>query len=88
LGFPSEPDLTSVTRWVLRMRLTFHELSSVMTSSRSPSGAPQIAVGFGVPSLVKVVSSRYLDFVDVVEGWGQGSGRLEFDSDVAFGAAP
>jgi hypothetical protein len=30
-----------------------------MTSKRSPSGAAQIAVGFGLPSLVNVVSRMY-----------------------------
>ena len=48
-----------VTRGVLRIRLTFHDFSSVMTSSRSPSTAAQIGVGLGRPSLVNVVSRMY-----------------------------
>ena len=50
-----------VTCDVLRIRLTFQELSWVMTTKRSPSGAAQMAVGFGLPSLVKVVSRMYSD---------------------------
>ena len=59
LGLPNDPLLAIVTRGVLLIRLTFQEPSSVMTRSLSPSGTPQIAVGFGRPSLVKVVRSRY-----------------------------
>ena len=43
------------------MRLVFHDPSSVITTIRSPSGTPQMAVGLGLPSLVNVVSSMYLD---------------------------
>ncbi|SHU75325.1 Uncharacterised protein [Mycobacteroides abscessus subsp. abscessus] len=41
------------------MRLVFHDPSSVMISSLSPSGTPHTGVGLGLPSLVNVVSSRY-----------------------------
>src|ERR1700730_6275433 len=58
-GLPRTSHTASVTRGVLRIRLTFHEPSSVMTSSRSPSGAAQIGVGLGRPSLVNVVNRRY-----------------------------
>ena len=54
--------VASVTRGVLRIRLTFQDFPSVMTSSRSPlslSKAAQIGVGLGRPSLVKVVSRMY-----------------------------
>jgi hypothetical protein len=44
---------------VLRIRLTFQDFPSLMTSRRSPSGAAQIGVGLGRPSLVKVVSRTY-----------------------------
>ena len=50
-----------VTRGVLRIRFVFQEPSSVMTNSLSPSATPQTGVGFGLPSLVNVVSSRYFE---------------------------
>jgi hypothetical protein len=50
-----------VTRGVLRIRFTFHDVSCVMTTNRSPSGAAQMAVGFGLPSFVNVVSRMYSD---------------------------
>src|SRR5882757_2643037 len=55
-GLPRGSQIASVTRGVLRIRRTFHESSSVTTKRRSPSGAAQIAVGYGLPSLVNVVS--------------------------------
>jgi hypothetical protein len=51
-----------VTRGLLRIRLTFHDFASVITSNRSLSGAAQTGVGFGRPSLVKLVSKMYRDF--------------------------
>src|ERR1700692_2840439 len=51
--------VANVTRGVLRIRLTFQELPTVITSRRSPSTAAQIGVGLGRPSLVKVVNRRY-----------------------------
>ena len=55
-GLPRGPHSASVTRGVLRMRLAFHDSSSVMTSSRRRRARAQIAVGLGLPSLVNVVS--------------------------------
>src|ERR1700755_2405283 len=59
-GLPRAPDFWIVTRGGLLMRLVFHDPSSVEISSLLPSRTPQTGVGFGLPSLVKVVSSRYL----------------------------
>ena len=56
---PRISQTASVTREVLRIRLTFHAFSSLMTSRRSPSEAAQTGVGLGRPSLVKVVSRTY-----------------------------
>ena len=39
--------------------MTFQDFAWVMTSSRSPSGAAQMAVGLGLPSFVNVVSRMY-----------------------------
>src|SRR5260370_1410146 len=61
-GLPRGSQIARVTRGVLRIRLTFHGVSWVMTSNRSPSGAAQMAVGLGLPSLVNVVSRMYSDF--------------------------
>src|ERR1700722_18449913 len=58
-GFPCMSQIASVTRGVLRIRLTFHDFPWVIISRRSPSLAAQIAVGLGRPSLVKVVSRTY-----------------------------
>src|SRR5262245_40513846 len=60
LGLPRTSQIATVTRGVLRIRLTFHESPSVMTSRRSRSGAAQITVGLERPSLVNVVSRMYL----------------------------
>ena len=59
VGRPPMVQVASVTRGVLRIRLTFHELPWVITNSRSWSTAAQIGVGLGRPSLVKVVSRMY-----------------------------
>src|SRR5689334_23689011 len=62
VGRPFMVQVASVTRGVLRIRLTFHDFSWVMTRSRSPrclSRAAQIGVGLGLPSLVNVVSRMY-----------------------------
>ena len=59
LALPSAPAFWMVTRGVLLIRLVFQDPSSVMISSLSPSGTPHTVVGLGLPSLVKVVSSRY-----------------------------
>ncbi len=56
---PSTPHFWIVTRGVLLMRLVFHDPLSVLITSLSPSGTPQIGVGLGLPSLVNVVSNRY-----------------------------
>src|SRR6516165_873869 len=61
VGRPRMLQVASVTRGVLRIRLTFQDFDSVMTSSRSPSAAAQIGTGLGLPSLVKVVSKKYWD---------------------------
>src|SRR6516162_8268316 len=61
VGRPPMVQVASVTRGVLRIRLTFHDFAPVMTSSRSPSAAAQIGTGLGRPSLVKVVSKMYCD---------------------------
>src|SRR5271166_2328495 len=56
--------VANVTRGVLRIRLTFQELPTVITNRRSPrslSKAAQIGVGLGRPSLVKVVNRMYWD---------------------------
>ena len=58
-GFPRRSHTAMVTRGVLRMRLTFHDFSWVIATRRSPSGAAQIGVGLGLPSLVNVVSRMY-----------------------------
>jgi hypothetical protein len=60
---PNAALLAIVTLGVLLIRFVFHDPSSVMTSSLSPSGTPQIGVGLGRPSLVNVVNSRYLDLM-------------------------
>src|SRR6185312_3632425 len=63
VGRPFIVQVASVTRGVLRIHLTFHDFSWVMTRSRSFSRsfskAAQIGVGLGLPSLVKVVSRMY-----------------------------
>ena len=59
MGLPSTPLFWMVTRGVLLIRLVFQEPASVLITSLSPSGTPHTVVGFGRPSLVKVVSSRY-----------------------------
>src|SRR6478672_7543068 len=59
LTAPSTPAFWIVTRGVLLIRLVFHDPSSVMMSSLSPSGTPHTVVGFALPFLVKVVSNRY-----------------------------
>src|ERR1700751_1767582 len=59
VGRPRRVQVASVTRGVLRIRLTFHDFSSEITSNRSPSTADQIGVGLGRPSLVKGVSRMY-----------------------------
>src|SRR6478752_4370114 len=59
LGFPLRSHFAMVTRAVFRIRLTFHDFSCVITTRPSPSGAAQIAVGLGRPSLVNVVSRMY-----------------------------
>src|SRR4051794_6167502 len=61
LGLPVRSHGAMVTRALLRIRLTFHDFSSVMTTNRSPAGAAQMAVGLGRPSLVNVVSRMYSD---------------------------
>src|SRR5436309_5190311 len=61
VGRPRMVQVAMVTRGVFRIRLTFHDFASVITSSRSPSTAVQIGVGLGRPSLVKVVSRMYCD---------------------------
>src|SRR6478672_5402773 len=61
LGLPLLSHGAMVTRGVLRIRLTFQDCSWVMTTNRSPAGAAQMAVGFGLPSLVNVVSRMYSD---------------------------
>ena len=58
-GCPPLSQIASVTRGVLRIRLTFHEFAPVMTSRRSSLLAAQIAVGLARPSLVNVVSRMY-----------------------------
>src|SRR5262245_51199125 len=60
LAFPRISQIATVTRGVLRIRLTFHESPSVMTNRRSPSGAAQITVDLARPSFVNVVSRMYL----------------------------
>ena len=50
-----------VTRGVLRIRLTFQDVSCVIATRPSPAGAAQMAVGLGLPSLVNVVSRMYSD---------------------------
>ena len=50
-----------VTRGVLLIRLVFHDPASVLISSLPSLGTPQMAVGLGLPSLVKVVSRMYFD---------------------------
>src|ERR1700758_276535 len=62
-GLPSAVLRAIVTRGVFLIRLVFHDPSSVITKSLSPSGTPQIGVGLGRPSLVNVVKSRYLDLM-------------------------
>ncbi|KDE97353.1 hypothetical protein Y900_000015 [Mycolicibacterium aromaticivorans JS19b1 = JCM 16368] len=71
---------------MLRIRFTFQDTRSVMTSIRSPSGTPQMAVGLGLPSLVNVVSSRYFDWAT---SWKVGAWvrRPQFQADVARAAA-
>lgn len=49
---PRTSQTASVTRGVLRMRRTFHELVSVHTSSSPFSGAAHTAAGLARPSLV------------------------------------
>ena len=62
LGVARRSQTASVTRGVLRIGLTFHDFSWLMTSNRSPSEAAQTGVGLGRPSLVKVVNKTYCDF--------------------------
>src|ERR1700741_1236423 len=62
-GLPNAALLAIVTLGVLLIRLVFHDPSSVITRSLSPSGTPPMGVGLGRPSLVKVVNSRYLDVI-------------------------
>jgi hypothetical protein len=61
LGLPRAVDFWIVTRGVLLIRLVFHEPSSVEISSLSPSRTPHTVVGLALPSLVNVVSNRYLE---------------------------
>ena len=91
LSLPSTPHFWMVTRGVLLMRLVFHEPSSVLINSLSPSGTPHTGVGLGRPSLVNVVSSRYFARVDVLErgssSFRRSVHRLQFDRDVLVHAA-
>ncbi len=61
LGLPLRSHSAMVTLGVLRMRLTFQDCSPVMAIRRPPSAMAQMAVGLGLPSLVKVVSRMYSD---------------------------
>src|ERR1700756_4021039 len=68
VGRPRMVQVASVTRGVLRIRLTFQDFDSVMTSSRSPSAAAQIGTGLGLPSFVKGVSRMEWAWA----GWARG----------------
>jgi hypothetical protein len=70
LGLPNAALLAIVTRGVLLIRFVFHDPSSVMTSSLSPSGTTQIGVGLGWPSLVNVVNSKYFVMTEVHSSCG------------------
>src|SRR5437870_1019879 len=72
-----------VTRGVLRIRFVFQEPSSVMISSLSPSGTPQTGVGFARPSLVKVVSSRYLALTTSPNAYDMGRYYFRFRNDAS-----
>src|SRR5690349_4537975 len=84
LTFPSTPHFWMVTRGVLLMRLVFHDPSSVLISSLPSCGTPHTGVGFGRPSLVKVVSSRY--FSSYTSSNSGIRGRSQFDGHVLLHA--
>src|SRR6267154_4448100 len=77
-----------VTHDVLLIRFVFHEPSSVTISSLSPSGTPHTVVGFGLPSLVKVVSKRYLDRATSSNVSAISLGRLQLDADALLVESP
>src|SRR5215213_11122392 len=78
LGLPTRSHSAIVTRGVLRMRLTFHDDSWVMTTRPSPLGAAQIAVGLGRPSLVNVVSRTYSLFATSAKVTGTSANLAAF----------